>query len=207
MYKLPESKVELLVMGADDDVIGKALEPCVRESKRAEYGLNDDDIVIMTGGKIDSNKPQTVLLMKAVNGIDDPKVKLLVFGTVSNELKASFDEQLSDKVKFIGWKKSNEIYNEFAAADLIAFPGLHSVLWEQAVGMGKPCIFRRIEGFTHIDLGGNCMYFEEHTEESYREVIKKAISNIDTLKTESQNKGPDFFSYDKIAKRSIGGNK
>lgn len=206
MYKLPENKVELLVMGADDDIIQKALEPDVVDNKREEYGLSNEDIVIMTGGKIDSNKPQTILLMEAINSIDDPRVKLLVFGTVSKELKESFDEQLSDKVRFIGWKKSDEIYNEFAVADVVAFPGLHSVLWEQAVGMGKPCIFRRIEGFTHVDLGGNCMFFEDHTAESYCKVIKNAISNVDNLKESAQNKGLEMFSYDKIAKRSIGGN-
>ena len=31
---------------------------------------------------------------------------------------------------------------------------------EKAVGKGKPCVFKRISGFEHIDIGGNCLFFE-----------------------------------------------
>ena len=202
-YKLPREKVELLVMGADDELVEKALAPETRVKMREKYGISEDEYVIMTGGKIDNNKPQTILLMEAVNRVPEPKLKLLVFGTVSNELKTRFEEQLSSKVKYIGWKKSEDIYNEFAAADIVAFPGLHSVLWEQAVAMGKPCIFRRIDGFTHIDLGGNCTYFRDQTAEGYEEVIKYTLENINTVKISAQEKGLSCFSYKKIAEKAL----
>ena len=203
VYKLPADKCELLLMGADDDEVEKALQPSVRREKRKEYGISDDDILILAGGKIDHNKPQILLLMKAVNEIADKHICLLVFGSVSSELQAEFENQLSNYVKHIGWKTSNEIYSEFAAADLVAFPGLHSVLWEQAVGMGKPCIFRKMQGFTHIDLGGNCMFFEEDTEEEYKRVIKKAIEQKENMKSVAEESGKDVFSYKNIAKRAI----
>ncbi|MBO4897355.1 MAG: glycosyltransferase family 4 protein [Clostridia bacterium] len=202
-YKLPADKCELLLMGADDDEVEKALEPSVREGKRKEYGASDEDILILAGGKIDHNKPQILLLMKAVNEIADKHIRLLVFGSVSPELQAEFENQLSNYVKHIGWKTSNEIYSEFAAADLVAFPGLHSVLWEQAVGMGKPCIFRKMEGFTHIDLGGNCLFFEKDTAEEYKRVIEKAIERKDRMKSVAEKKGMDVFSYKNIAKRAL----
>lgn len=202
-YKLPAEKVELLVMGADDEKVEAALNPEIRNEMRKKYDISDDEYVIMTGGKIDSNKPQTILLMEAVNNLDISNIKLIVFGAVSQELKEKFNNQLSDRVKFVGWKKSEDIYNEYATADIIAFPGLHSVLWEQAVAMGKPCIFRKIAGFSHIDLGGNCTYFENDTVESYCDVIKETIFNIEQLKSVAQQKGLDFFSYKKIAEKAL----
>ena len=36
MYKLPESKIELLVMGADGDIVQEAIKPNIRERKRKE---------------------------------------------------------------------------------------------------------------------------------------------------------------------------
>lgn len=202
-YGLPAEKCELLVMGVDDDEAQKALAPEVRKNRRAEYGVSDDDFVIVTGGKIDGNKPQVITMMKAVNALDDKNVKLMVFGSVSDELKQSFEQNLSDRVKFIGWRKSEDMYTDFAAADLAAFPGLHSVLWEQAAGMGKPCAFKRIKGFEHVDLGGNCVFFENDSEEEYARVISLAKSNIGSLKQAVEEKGMKAFSYREIARLAI----
>ena len=202
-YGLPAEKCELLVMGADDDEVQRALRPGVRIDRRAEYGVSDDDFVIVTGGKIDHNKPQVITLMKAVNEIRDDKLKLFVFGSVTDELRQSFNSQLSGRVKYIGWRSSGEIYDDFAAADLAAFPGLHSVLWEQAAGMGKPCLFKRIDGFEHVDLGGNCLFFENDSVEEYIRVIKSAVKNIDNMRAAAEEKGMEVFSYKKIAERAI----
>ena len=202
-YGLPAKKCELLVMGVDDDAAQKALAPEVRKNRRAEYGVSDDDFVIVTGGKIDGNKPQVITMMKAVNTLGDKNVKLMVFGSVSDELKQSFEQNLSDRVKFIGWRKSEDMYTDFAAADLAAFPGLHSVLWEQAAGMGKPCAFKRIKGFEHVDLGGNCVFFENDSEEEYARVISLAKSNIGSLKQAAEEKGMKAFSYRQIARLAI----
>lgn len=205
VYDLPPEKCDLLVMGADDEAVEAALQPEVRINKRAEYGVSDGDFVIVTGGKIDHNKPQVLTLMKAVNELADNHIKLVVFGSVSPELKEEFDNSISETVKYVGWRKSEEIYSDFAAADLVAFPGLHSVLWEQAVGMGKPCVFKRIKGFDHIDLNGNCLFFDKDDAEEYKRVIKEAIQNIDSMKDVAEGIGKEVFSYKAIAKRALEG--
>ena len=202
-YKLPKEKVELLVMGADDERVAEASASEVRQEIREKYGLAEDDFVIMTGGKIDRNKTQVLLLMEAVNKMAAPNIKLLVFGSVVPELQEVFNSHLSSSVISIGWRKSERIYDEFAAADLIAFPGLHSVLWEQAVGMGKPCVFRKMDGFTHIDVGGNCAFFKEDTAESYIQVLMETIQNADTMQKIAKEKGKPYFSYKKIAERAL----
>ncbi len=51
--------------------------------------------------------------MKAVNEIENENIKLLVFGSIAKELEESFNAQLSEKVKYIGWldqKKYTIIY-------------------------------------------------------------------------------------------------
>ena len=202
-YNLPKEQCELLVMGVDDDVAQRAATPEVKAARRAAYGVCDDDFVIITGGKINRYRPQVLTLMKAVNSMDDAKLKLVVFGSVDDELKEEFDRSLSERVKYIGWRKTDEIYEDYAAADLVAFPGLHSVLWEQATGMGKPCAFKRISGFEHVDLGGNCVFFESDYEEEYKRVIKLAQKNIRAMEKAAQEKGSVAFSYKEIAKRAL----
>ena len=205
VYKLPKEKVELLVMGADDTSVEKALLPENRLTMRGKYGVKEDEIVLMTGGKINKNKLDTLTLMKAMSSLRDIPVKLLIFGVVDPSIQQEFDSLVNDNIKFIGWKKSEDLYNEFSAADILVFPGLHSVLWEQAVGMGKPCIFRRIDGFSHIDIGGNCMFFDDHTAESYANTIRSAVDNLTKMEEIAKERGLTAFSYNKIAKTSIGG--
>ena len=202
LYKLPKNKCELLVMGADDDIIDSIDIEQVRRIKREAYGLSNQDFVLITGGKIDHNKPQTIDLMRIVNSLDDGKIRLLIFGSVDESLKIKFNAELSERVRYIGWKRSDEIYDEFACADLIVFPGLHSVLWEQAVGMGIPCLVSKIEGFNHVDLGGNCEFLNDITEDEIKEKILKCKKNIESMRINAQNK-KGYFSYREIAKRSI----
>ena len=130
MYGLPKEKCELLVMGGDDEEVKKAKDETVISNLRRKYRIEEDDFLIVTGGKIDSAKKQTLLLMKAVQEILDKKVRLIVFGSVEETLKKEV-ESLNDgnKIQYIGWIKGSDSYQYFAAADLVVFPGRHSVFW------------------------------------------------------------------------------
>ena len=52
-YKTPKDKTELLVMGMDDEKAEAADKPEIIRDIRAKYNANDDDFLIVTGGKID----------------------------------------------------------------------------------------------------------------------------------------------------------
>lgn len=125
MYKIPENKTKLLVMGAEKELIEKV------ENKRTEYGINQSDFLIVTGGKIDSAKRETIDLMKAVNKINDKNLKLLIFGSVDKKLLTEFNENLSDRVKYIGWIDYKLSYSIFKMGILVVFPGRHSVFWNK----------------------------------------------------------------------------
>ena len=206
LYKLPKEKCELLVMGADDEKVKEAAATEVRESIRGKYKINDDDFLIVTGGKIDEFKRQTLYLMDAVNNIDNRKVKLIVFGSVIEELKEEVSKRCSDRVKYIGWIKSDESYKYFSAADLVLFPGRHSVFWEQVAGQGIPMIVKYWEGTTHVDLGGNVRFLYNDSTKEIQNAITEIAEHPDVykkMKTAATEKGINVFSYMDIAKRSI----
>ena len=202
VYGLPKEKVELLVMGADDEKVKEARLPEIRKEIREKYNIADDDFLIMTGGKIDLFKTQTLLLMEAVNKINNPKVKLIVFGSVVPELKEKIAKLCSEKVQYIGWVQAVESYKYFASCDLAVFPGRHSVFWEQVAGQAKPMIVKHWEGTTHIDLGGNAEFLYKDSIEDITEKINKAMANIDVMKKIADEKA-HLFMYSDIAKRSI----
>ena len=204
-YKLPAEKVELLVMGADDASIEEAAASEIRTEIREKYGFAVDDFVIMTGGKIDAFKTQTLLLMEAVAKIEDPRVKLLVFGSVTPELKNKV-EALADcrKVQYIGWVQAKDSYRYFAAADLVVFPGRHSVFWEQVAAQGLPMVVKHWNGTTHVDLGGNVKFLYEDSVAEIDAVLREILAdgNYAAMKV-AATKAAEHFKYSKIAKRSI----
>ncbi len=202
-----EKKCELLVMGADDDMVEEAYNGNWRTEIREQYNIENDDFLIMTGGKIDAWKTQTLLLMEAVRQIENPKIKLIVFGSVTQELKERVRELTDgDRVQYIGWVQSNEAYHYWVACDLAVFPGRHSVFWEQVAGMGIPMVCKYWEGTTHIDAGGNVVFLKE---DSVVELKQTLLSIIDSkyphMKAVAMNEGKDKFSYKAIAKKALVG--
>lgn len=207
MYGLPASKCELLVMGADDELVHAASDPNVRSKIRNKYGIKENDFLVMTGGKIDQWKTQTLLLMQAVRNIKAENVKLIVFGSVTQELQDQVDA-LADgkKVQYIGWVQSKDSYQYFAAADLVVFPGRHSVFWEQVTGQGIPMLVKDWPGTHHVDLGGNVVFLKEDSVSEIEKNINHLVECPDEykkMKKIAKEKGMNVFSYKNIADRAL----
>lgn len=207
VYGLPAEKCELLVMGADDDLVAEAANPNVRSEIRKKYGIADDDFLVITGGKIDAFKPQILLLMDAVNRINNPKIKLIIFGSVTKELMPEFNKRLNgEKVQFIGWVLAKDSYQYFAASDLVVFPGTHSVFWEQVAAQGIPMLCKKWNGATHVDLGGNVHFLTKDSSEEIQNEIEHLLdepSEYMKMKTVASERGMKEFSYKDIARRSV----
>ena len=211
VYRLPPEKCELLVMGADDGLVEKARKDGSRKRVRDMYGICDDDFLVVTGGKIDARKIQTVYLMQAVHAIQRENVRLVVFGSVTQELEARIRE-LTDgvKVQYAGCLDSKESYAYFEAADLVVFPGHHSVMWEQAAGQGKPMLVKEWEGAQHVDVGGNVRFLKEAGADEIRREIERLADNPSEyakMKAVAENIGMKTFSYKEIARRAIEADK
>lgn len=206
-YGLPVNKCKLLVMGADDVLVENVQKSGLRYINRRNNRIQEDAFLVLTGGKINKNRPETLDLMRAIIAINRSNVKLLVFGAVDDEYKLEFESLCSHpSIIYIGWIKSEDTYGYFSAADLVVFPGLHSVMWEQAVAQGKPCIFRDLEGFHHVDIGGNADFVSDVSVQGLKEALLKVIDNPDhyqEMKTVAEEKGMKTFSYREIARRSI----
>lgn len=206
VYHLPENKCELLVMGADDEMAIASRESHARNKIRERYRINEDTFLIVTGGKIDRWKTQTLLLMKAVQNLS-PKAKLLVFGSIEDDLKHEV-EMLVDghNIQYLGWISTKESYDVFEASDLAVFPGRHSVYWEQATGQGLPLVCKDWTGTHHVDLGGNVKFLTTDSSEEIEGVLKEIIENhslYNVMKKVAVNEGIDCFSYSNIARRAI----
>ena len=200
-YNLPNDKVDLLVMGVDDELIDKANTDSIDFKKK--YNITSDKLNIITGGKIDHYKTETLNLMETVK--DNKNIRLLIFGSIGDEIKERFDELLSDNMTYLNWLSQEETYAALKACDVAIFPGRHSVIWEQCVGLGVPIVVRKWPGTTHVDIGDNCIFLENGSKEELIEIINK-LENKDTLNKMISAANSDNryqFSYKSIAEKSI----
>lgn len=207
IYGLSPQKCELLVMGADDELVTQVVKNNSGTLIREKYNIKENDILIVTGGKIDSFKIQTLLLMEAVRNINNERVKLIVFGSVDSKLKRKVLELCDSRVvQYVGWIKAEESYQYFEAADLVVFPGRHSVFWEQVAGQGKPLVCKYWKGTTHIDVGGNVVFLYEDSAEEIGMVINDIIGNVEKFNNmkEIAEMSKEKFSYNMISKKAIG---
>ncbi len=209
-YKVSSKSLDLLVMGGDENKIDFRNKDIIRSDFRKQFNIKETDFLVVTGGKIDRRK-NIHLLLDVFKKLSQ-NVKLVVFGEPDSEMLSYFTPDLIAKnVILLGWIPSGKAYDLFLSADLGVFPGTHSVLWEQSIATGLPCIFKHWNGMEHVDLGGNCILVNQpEDEDMYVKVLLSYIIDL-SLKNGKYNlmasiaieKGPVYFSYKEIAKRSI----
>ena len=203
VYKVPCEKIEYLPLGVDDEAILNDTK-MTRKQVRSHLGLQEYDFVVATGGKIDALK-NTTLLMQAINEINNPKVHLIVFGTVFPELKEQFQGLLSDKIHYVGWANAQEVINYLLASDVACFPGTHSTLWEESIGLGLPCIFKHWKGMEHVNKNGNCVFLYQDSVQEIKNLLQRFfVGNFyDEILIKAKEAAPSF-RYSEIAKKAIG---
>lgn len=205
MYGIPLSKISLLPMGAFDEDMQLEKKEAIRNEVRKQYGITPNDFLIVTGGRIEPRKNIHVLA-EAVKRSGFKNIKMLIFGSIKDEMKEIFEKLESDRIQCIGWQPSNRVYRFFYAADVVMFPGLHSVLWEQAVASQVPCAFSKIKGFEHVDIGGNCILMEGKSVDYYQPLIEKLYNDKDYYKDlceKARNEKSKQFLYSHIAQKVI----
>lgn len=206
VYAIPKEKIGFLPMGGDDEKICFSRQEEIRDRIRRENGIASTDLLVVTGGKIDSPK-RIDMLMQAVAELNRDDLKLLVFGQPNDQMQQRIRELAADRhIRYVGWIPSDAAYDHFLAADLAVFPGTHSVLWEQACACGLPGVFRHWDGMHHVDVGGNAVFLHEDSIEEIKRVLLQLHTQPEKLaqmKHIAQTKGISMFSYRQIAKKAI----
>lgn len=209
-YGIPPQRISLLPFGADDGRIGAQDRAVVRRSMRRSHGIDDEEFVFVFGGKIDARK-NAIRLLRAFATLrkkaPELRVRLIVFGMPVPAMEAEFRASIiQEGVTHIEWIAAQSLYQVFWAADFAIFPGTHSVLWEEAAGLGLPLAVKRWEGITHLDCGGNCLLLERSDEAELVEVMERIATDrglYSTMTEVAMGKAAREFSYSAIAARSI----
>lgn len=201
-YNIPLNKIKLLVMGVDDDYIGEDLS----------FSLKNNYFELSIGGKIDEWKAQEIIkFLKAYELLSfstNLKSHITIYGSIVDKYKneiLKFSER--DDIDYFGWANQKEIVEIIKKSNYAIFPGRHSVLWEEAVGLGTPIVVKRIEGYNHIDIGGNVVFLEKQDIEYYKKIILTILNEkfYKEIKSKAMTPKRNMFLYSKISKEAIDG--
>jgi 1,2-diacylglycerol 3-alpha-glucosyltransferase len=210
VYGVPRSKISLLPFGADDGRQISTDRNAVRERIRKGWGVNEDDFVFVFGGKIDARK-NTLQLLTAFAELTrrnpELRVWLVVFGEPVAELESEFRRLSAQRrVITLGWLPAERSHEVFWSSDFAVFPGTHSVLWEEAAGLGLPLAVKRWSGIEHIDVGGNCMFLETSDVPDIYRVMHQIVTDpllYSAMKAVASSVAVAEFSYSRIAARAL----
>lgn len=201
MYHLNPDIIEFLPMGVDDEAIPEN-RAVVRGTIRKELGVPEDAFLIMTGGKIDQRK-NTHVLLEAIKRIDNPNLHLVICGVLAPEMEY-LREQFDSRIHYLGWCNAQRVMDCMVASDMACFPGTHSTLWEQAVGVGLPAVLKRWDEMTHMDVNGNCIFVKGEGVLELQKVIEQMLM-IDVYREQKSKaeRAATSFLYSDIAKKAI----
>ena len=206
VYKVPKHKIKLLNFGADDTIFKTINRKKTSLDFRKKNNIKRNSFVFVTGGKIDERK-NIHLIMQAFIELKSPNVYLVVFGVPNDIMKKRFEKYKNAKnIIQLGWLNNKQIYEALLSSNFGLFPGSHSVLWEQSIGIGLPCAFKRWHGMEHVDVGGNCVFFEDGSKNEIFDLVNKIINSkkyFEKLNLNAMKYGPINFSYSQISKKAI----
>lgn len=203
VYHVNPDIVEYLPLGVDDDLIPSNREE-VRMLLRQEFKLNEDDFLVFTGGKIDRMK-NTHVLIDALSQLNNPKLHLVICGVLTPQMEYLKESIVSDdNIHYLGWCDAERVMNCMVASDLACFPGTHSTLWEQSVGVGLPAIFKRWPEMEHVNVNENCVFVKGDDVKEICDAINEIISEDRFIQIKQLAAvAAQSFLYSNIAKKAI----
>lgn len=206
MYLISDDKLEFLPLGCDIEEVDYGNRNDVKRDIRSHLGIPMDDLVIITGGKLDEVK-NTHSLIEAYQKLDMNNVHLVIFGEAIedkyNQLLIKLAKGNSN-IHFVGWLTSAEVQKYYLASDLACFPGGQSAVWQQAIVCGLPFLCPRWDGIEYLNVDNNVIFIEDVNVDSIFENLKLILGD-DALRSRMAfgaiNQGRDFFSYQNIVQK------
>ncbi|MHD0317361.1 glycosyltransferase family 4 protein [Fusobacterium sp. THCT1E2] len=151
-----------------------------RKEKRAEIGLNDENIVLLSVGELNKNKNHSVVI-KALAKISNPNIYYLICGQgkLKRELlNLAKKLNLEKNVKILGFRR--DVYEIYKISNIFIFPSLReglSVALMEGICCNLPVLCSNIRGNIDLIKDGKNGFLIENNIEKYVEKIKFLLND------------------------------
>lgn len=200
MYKVPENMMELYPLGGT--VFPEKIRQKKRMRRRAELGLKNNDILLVHSGKMDKYK-RTADILKALKEVNSNNIQLAIIGALADDVNEEITQLIKkdSRVKFLGWKNSDELLEYLCASDLYIQPGGQSATMQNAACCGSALALYPYESHKVL-MEETCFYI--NTIEDMVQLFKKITEQpniLDMKRLESYTLAQNKLDYKILAKR------
>lgn len=196
-FRIPDKLMEFFPLGGliltEEERIKNRLK------KREELNLNDEILFIHTG-KMNAMK-KTKEIISAFLKVKDKRFRLLLIGSISDELN-EINKQINkdNRIKYLGWKNSEELIEYLCAGDVYLQPGTQSATMQNAMCNENMVVLYPYK--SHVPyLKGNGVYVE--SEKDIEKVFRDISTNrlpIASMKKKSLEIAKEILDYKKMAR-------
>ena len=148
-----------------------------RDAKRKEFGIKENEKVILSVGELIKRKNHEVII-RALSNLQEQNYVYLICGrgVLRNQLvDLSIRLGIQDKVKLLGFRK--DVVEICQAADLFVFPSIHEglpVALMEAIACGIPCIASDVRG--NRDLLSSDSLCKSNKEDEWIALLENAVN-------------------------------
>lgn len=206
VYRVPESLMEFLPLGG---LIPNDKEYCeVRMQIRNEYGIADDELIMVHSGKLTPAK-KTLQILEALRQVPELSGRLIIVGSIREDCREEIENGIDkdDRVEFIGWKDAESVRDLLCAADIYLHPGGLSVTVQDATCCFCPVMVYPYETYTKLDCGN--FIFVNNVEEmsNFFKTVHSGKIDLNAMTRSARHCAYKYMDYRKLANRYITGNE
>ena len=200
MYRIPPDKLEFYPLGGT--IFEEEERKTRKQRKRLEIGLNDEEILMLHTGKMQDEK-KTVELLTAFSKVKDSNFKLFLVGVLGDDIEHVVKPMISNdsRIKYVGWKDVDVLYDYLCASDIYLQPGTQSATMQNALCCGCPVMLYPYKSHKPF-LNGNG-FFVETVEDMVRVflAIEKDSSILEEMGKASLRIAFELLDYRRLASR------
>lgn len=181
LFDIPSEKIRIVSLGADAEAFSR--DERTRYETRVHLGIDPDDVVVISSGKLSPSKRINELI-KAIAPIikESPKTKLLIVGggerSYLDNLKALCKNLgISENVVFHSWASRLELPAFFNASDIAVWPSGASISMVEAASTGLPLISMRSPIEEYVLSNDNGFTFESGNFVELRRLLRILITD------------------------------
>lgn len=166
--------------GVGIDTAQYQMDPAVRENKRKELGLAEDDVMLISAGDLNENKNNTVII-SALAKLQNKKIHYFLCGVgdKAEALQKQAEEAgLGENVHLLGFRR--DMKELLQATDVFVMPSFREGLSRsimEAMSSGLPCVVSKIRGNVDLVTEGKGGYLHAPTDV---DAIAAAVNKLAT---------------------------
>lgn len=202
MYGLPAHTMEFFPLGGTlvDDMTYEAY----RSDVRIRNGVDQFKTVFIQSGKFDAKK-KLVESLKAFSMVKTEHFVFLIVGQIHESIESEIQRLIAadSRIRYLGWKSADDLYQLLCAADVYVQPGSQSATMQMSLCARCAVMLADVPSHEPFVQGNGWKITSIDEQQSAFEQIKRDPTLLQTMSTRSWEVASELLDYRRMAKRLL----